>query len=345
MITRITDIGNKRPTTVGNKVINFHCINLFALILLAAAALSCKESVSPKGPFTEKYVLYSLINFDTTFQSAYLSRNYEVEGNDPLDNKVDPAMEGAVIKLTINNSEVCYFKEGTAARTDTSRYKTPVKYYYIENYRPKSLDKLDISALLMNGVELKSSIVVPPVSNTGFEFMYSFDPLGGKNLIITWKVYGSSSLAANYYFAPLLEIVYSKVENPNTKIRIKAPIYFLPANDTWMPVYPGVVAGGSIHYYKDSIIRMLNSISEGDSLKENYIIHNCEFSLLVMSESIASFISAENTLMEEFSVRIEVPNYSNVENGLGVFGAYGRRKTLVNIWKYYIKTLGYQTSY
>jgi hypothetical protein len=312
---------------------------------LALAALSCKESISPRGPFVEKYVLYSLINFDTTFQTAYLSRNYEVNSDDPLDNKVDPAMEGAVIKLTVNNSKDYYFKEDTEVRIDTSRYKTPVKYYYIENYRPKSLDKVTISAKLMNGKELKSSIVVPPVANVGFDFTYYYNPDRTQNLVMSWKVDGSNILTSNYYFAPLLEIVYSKAENPNSTIKIKTPLYFLPINETWMPIYPGVISAGSIHYYQDSIVRMLNSISEGDSLKGNYIIHNCEFSLLVMNQSIATFISAENTFKEEFSVRIEIPDYSNVENGLGIFGAYGRRKTFVAIWRPYIESLGYKTSY
>lgn len=343
MMIHIKCVENKWLKSISGKAISFPRI-VFFMIVLALAALSCKESVSPRGPFVEKYVLYSLINFDTTFQTAYLSRNYEVNSNDPLDYTVDPAMDGAVIKLTVNNSKVYYFKEGTEIRTDTSRYKTPVKYYYIENYKPKSSDELTISALLMNGVELKSSIVVPPVSNVGFDFIYYYNPDRAKNLVMTWKVDGSNILTSNYYFAPLLEIVYSKADNPQTKIKIKTPLYFLPINETWMPIYPGVIAAGSIHYYRDSIVKILNSISEGDSLKGNYIIHDCEFSLLVMNQSIATFISAENTFMEEFSVRIEVPDYSNVENGLGIFGAYGRRKTSITIWRPYLESLGYKTS-
>lgn len=343
MIIHIKFIENKWLGSICGKTINSHRIAFF-MIVLSMTALSCKESVSPRGPFVEKYVLYSLINFDTTFQTAYLSRNYEVNSDDPMDNKVDPAMEGAVIKLTVNGSKVYYFKEGVEVRTDTSRYKTPVKYYYIENYKPSSLDKVTISALLMNGVELKSSIVVPPVSNVGFDFTYYYNPSRAQNLVLSWKVVGSNILTSDCYFAPLLEIVYSKADNPNTKIKIKTPLYFLPINQTWMPIYPGVIAAGSIHYYQNSIVRMLNSISEGDSLKGNYIVHDCEFSLLVMNQSIATFISAESTFKEEFSVRMEIPDYSNVENGLGVFGAYGRRKTFITIWRPYLESLGYKTS-
>lgn len=321
-------------------------ISLFFLFLISFVSLSCKENISPKGEFVEKYVLYSLINYDTTFQTAYLTRSYEVNGFDPMENKIDPAMEGAVIMLTVNDKDVYYFKEGVAMRTDTSRYQTPVKYYFIENYKPVSLDKIVISATLNNGIELKSTIQVPPISYIGFDVITVYSPDGYKNLEISWHNSNpKSAKASNIYYAPLFEIIYSKADKPNERIRIKVPLYFIQQKLTWMPIYPSVIASETIHYLRDSIIRILNSISEGDPQKENYIIHCCEFSLLIMDENLAILVAAENTFKEEFSMRLDVPDYSNIKNGLGVFGAFGRRMKYMRIAPLYIKSLGYQISY
>jgi hypothetical protein len=336
---------NKTSVVVGDNKTNQTAVPLCIIILLSFITFSCKENVSPKGPFTQKYILYSLINYDSTFQTAYLSHNYDVDNYDPLENETDPAMEGAVITLTVNSKDIYAFQEGTIPRTDTTRYKTPVKYYYIDNYKPESLDKIAISAKLTNGVELKSSTVVPPVSFVSFNFNYFYNPNTANNLTLGWNSSSTKASNINKYYAPLLEIVYSKADNPNTKIRVKVPLYFIPSNQTWMPIYPGVVSTDIVHYYRDGIVRVLNSISEGDPQKENYIFHFCEFSLLMMDENLAFFVAAENTFKEEFSVRIEVPDYSNIENGLGLFGAYGRRKSNVIILSSYLKSLGYQTSY
>lgn len=328
---------------------NCRCLFLALIVISSISNLSCQETVSPAAPFTEKYVLYSLINADTTYQIVYLSRSYNVDGYNPLDNTVDPALEGASVTLSVNNNKFYTLREGESIRTDTSRYKTPVKYYYLENYKPQSLDKVEITAILKNGVQLKSNTIVPPVSNVNFNMIYLYNPTveGASNekLIISWFLYNTQSKITDNYFAPRLDVIYSKTDDPDKMIRVKMPLYFVEKKETWMPCYPGIISAGLIHYYRDGVIRTLKSISEGDPNKENYIFHECEFTLLIMDKNLATFISAETTFKEEFSVRIDAPDFSNIQTGLGLFGAYGRCKTKLRISAAYIKSLGYKTSY
>jgi len=330
---------------VGFKKIFLLCI----LLNISFIVLSCNESVSPKADFKEKYVLYSIINADSSLQTVFISRSYDVEGFNPLENKIDPAMEGAVVSYVVNGSKTYSLREGQMPRTDTSRYKTPIKYYYTNEYLPKSLDKVDVYARLTNGVELRGTTQVPPVSYLSFNMIFIFDPTsdtqGNHKLIFSWSFPGTSIKPEDNFFFPRVDIVYAKADAPDDLIRVKLPLYFIEKKESWMPIYPGAISGNIVHYYRDAVVRVLNLISEGDPNKGNYIFHECQLALLLMDRNLAMYISAETTFKEEFSVRIDPLDFTNIQSGLGLFGAYGRRETKFRISPFYLKSIGYKTTY
>ncbi len=324
---------------------------IYAVVLLAGISYSCEENLSSKAPFTEDYALYSVLNVDTTYQTAYIARSYNVDGYDPMENKTDPALEGAVINVRVNNRSDFTFQEATASRNDTSRYKTPFKYYYLNDLHLAGGDSVVITATLRNGKTLKSATKIPFISYLYFETGPVFyDPATNDanhpGIAFAWRFLGGYTInMATNYFAPRLDIVYSTVEEPNKKMRVKVPRYFDENNGSLIPIFPKVFTGTDILFYQESIERILTLISEGDPQKNRYIIHEAEFTLLLMDKNIASYTAAENTFSDEFSIRIDAADFSNIQNGIGLFGGYASKKVKVKIAQWFIRSLGYRTSY
>jgi hypothetical protein len=320
-------------------------IPILIIILLAVLSISCEESFSPKTPVSEEYILYCVLNADTTFQTAYLSKSYDVENYDPLTNKADPSIEGAEIKLILNDKDVYKFTETTTQREDTSRYKTPFKFYCMNNLKINDNDKVEIQVVLNNGKVLTSSSVAPPISFLFFETQtveYFPNVRTPQTLDIKfgWTVMGSQYGNKMFYFYPQMELIYSKSDAPDKLYKVSIP-KMIAKNGT--VIDNSVTSARSAYFYYESIVKVMELISEGDSQKDNYVIHGAEFTLLFVDKYSGSYLAAANTFRDEFSVRIDALDYSNIQNGLGLFGVYANKKVKVHFAKSFIDTFGYKS--
>ena len=74
-------------------------ISLIFCVLISIVIISCEKGFEPKAEFREDYFLYSVINADTNYQTVILSKSYDVEGFNPLNNEIDPDIKDAEVTL------------------------------------------------------------------------------------------------------------------------------------------------------------------------------------------------------------------------------------------------------
>jgi len=63
--------------------------------------------------------------------------------------------------------------------------------------------------------------------------------------------------------------------------------------------------------------------------------------LLIFDPSFAGYISTTNGFLDNLSIRLDEPNYSNVNCGLGIFGAFCYSQMTVGLSSDYLQSLGY----
>ena len=80
-------------------------INLILSLLIAAAFLSCEEGFEPTTGFRQDYVMYAIIDGDSTYQSVVITKSYQADNFDPYSNTEDPDIKNAVITITGNGKE------------------------------------------------------------------------------------------------------------------------------------------------------------------------------------------------------------------------------------------------
>jgi len=309
---------------------------IISILVLVILAISCEENFSPKTNFQEKYILYSIINTDSSIQTAVLQKSYDVEGFDPYLNNTDPSVQGADIRL-IQGENVFFMHDTSIARSDTSRYKTPLHFYYISDFSAQTNYPLEIMATLPNGKKLYGTTDLP----VKVEFDTSSDrslPPEDKDLFsFAWN--GGNSQT---WFLPKFTFYYIK---NGVRYGKDVPSEYRLENGNWIPIYPGITNNSIINFRISALDSAFNQISQGDQNKSNYEIFGGIFTLLVFNENLSNYYSTTNGFLDDFTVRIDEADYSNIDGGLGIFGSYLKQRTGAIFTEEYIRSFGYTSGF
>jgi hypothetical protein len=320
-------------------------IKFLSLLVLIIAVISCDDQVDPKTDFSQVYSLNCIIRTDSAFQVATITKSYNVNGYDPYSNTEDPFIKGAQVRIFYDNT-IYYLRDTSVARTADSRYKTPLNFYYTKNLFPHRSLPIRIEAILPNGKTLSSSgeIISP---NTLYLYssspsIPSFNPISRINF--NWGELGLIYRTKGVYYAPELAILYTHEKGGvKRSYQKKVAMYYIPGSPDKQPVYPQIQTNIlSAGFEMDAINRAMEEISAGDQNKKNYKIEKAYFRLLAMDAGLATFYSAQKIYLDEFSVRLNQPEISNITGGLGVFGTYTIKNIELEVQPAYIESFGYR---
>lgn len=308
--------------------------------LLSLLTLSCEENFSPKGELKDKVIFNCIIRGDTTAQTAFLSRSYQVEGYDPNTNTNDPAIKNAEIRLW-NSDSVYLFKDGAFERSDTSRYSSLGSLYYC-SYKPDFDEPLEIEALLANGKRLKASTKVPSRIEIDYNFNDNIAPTSNDVVIGAWKPVYEKREETPFYL-PIFKIAYYKKEN-GIDIKHEKPIAvnYARKGDKYVPVYPSASSRKQCVYKLDAIERAMREISEGDPVKTNYRVLSIIVEVYAFDRNLSAFYSAGKIQSDGFTITIDQADYSNIDGGLGIFGSYIKFSFSISLSSQWVKSFGYR---
>lgn len=319
---------------------------LLYLILLSAASFisfSCEEDFSPKAPYNEQFVLNCIIRASGTPSTvpliATLNKTYSIDGFDPMENTIDPAIVGADIKI-YHQGAVYTMRDTSIVRTDTSRYKTPKTFYTYAGIRFKAGDSVKIVATLKNGVVLSSALKVPP----SFSFkvaQYIINPLEETRDGKIWRI-GWDNANAALLFAPKFYFHYYVKENGvDVFHRKEIPIRYVEKNNAIVPYYPIISKTTNLAFSYEVFDSLMTQISFNDPDKNKYKIAYPTFEVVTLDENLASYYSISNGYMDDVSIRLDEGEYSNIKGGLGIFGASYTSSGTYMFDEYYIGIYGY----
>jgi hypothetical protein len=313
-------------------------IKLLIISSLVFIFLSCEEDFNPYGEYFERYAFTCILKSDQNYQAATLFRSYRPDGYDPYTYTEDPSVIGADIRVWYNDS-VFVFRDSSVARVDTSRYKTPFKFYYNDEFRVGNRKTIELEVLLPNGKRLRSSSVTPGQ----IQFDDDSDvivPAGGKSIIqIIWN-----TLDDGTFFAPRMAIRYKQNINGEIVDKIKdVPYKYVNQGGIQVPVYPAPSASATIVYDLSAITKTLEEISAGDPNKQNYsILQKIIFSVAAFDIPTSRYVSSTGGTIDDLTVSVDVSDYTNIEGGFGLFGSYSKRDyTRLRFMEDYIESFGY----
>ncbi|OGU65659.1 MAG: hypothetical protein A2499_08475 [Stygiobacter sp. RIFOXYC12_FULL_38_8] len=316
---------------------------LFAIVIL----VSCEENVSPKGELPEKYAINFILRGDTTFQIAYLSKLYDVEGYDPSTLKTDPAVSGAIIYLKYSDSNEKYYLRDTLDNSNiNTAYNTPAKYYYIKNFKPQFGKQIQLQAELPNTNKLSSSSTTPTglVFDNTKSLSYIPGPLLGRDTTyasIYWNGVGLDVVKAKR-----VKIIYYYRELSGEKTRHEklVPIKYSTDGITESIVYNDLSFQNELKIQRQLLTKALKEISDGYTSKGRFSLAYLEVEVLSFDENLTKYYSTNLFYDFGFTVRNYPSDLTNINGGLGFFGSYVSAKKILKFdSQYALNEFGYLT--
>lgn len=308
------------------------------LILLPLFLLSCEVNFDPFGEYSEKYAFSCILKNDTNSQISFLSHSYSTNGYDPYENTIDPAIIGADVRVWYNDS-VFVFKDSSVARTDTSRYKTPLHFYYNRQFSIKTNKPIELEVLLSNGKRLKSSSVTPDEIDFNPESEVLVPPEDKDYLQFTWNEQPSGIL-----FQSMLSIRYKQnIGGEFVEKTKEVPLRYVIINNLETPVYPKPSVAFGIAYDLDAVEKILEEISAADPDKQNYSIYEkLIFNVVAYDIPLSKYASSISGSVDDLTVNENVSDYTNIEGGYGIFGSYLKKNyDRLRFLESFIQSYGY----
>lgn len=312
-------------------------LTIFLFICSVILFYSCEDDISPNTSFIEKYSLNCILGNDTASQIATIYYNYFVENRNPYTNETDPSVEGASVRISFADSAKV-FQEGTAERSEGSRYHSPATYYYTDNFVPQPNTEYIIEAQMPNGKRLRGRTTTPDeVVFNQIESDTLIPPLNKDFILVKWEIESS-----DLYVAPLFTFIYFKNENGrNVRYVKRVPIKYLRQNGELVPYFPEPSYIPTIIVEMDAFDRALQEISEGDPIKSNYTILSFILEIRVYDVNLTSYYASIKEVPESFTLKLNESDFTNIEGGQGLFASFIKQRYAVKFSREYIQQFGY----
>ncbi len=311
---------------------------IYLIIFIGLVSFSCEEDFSPYGEFKEKYILNCILRGDSTFQIAALSKSYNPANFNPEIISEDVSIKDADIRILIGDS-VYIFKDSSIVRTDTSKYKTPFRFYFNENVTLIPNKDIEVEVLLSNGRRIRSSSKTPPKIQFDQRSADVISDQSPSMLQFIWNISFSGQ-----YFAPRMVITYTKnVNGVNYLMKKEVPYTYFSDGNEEIPIFPPVGVQSTLSVERQAITKALNEISKGDPNKQNYTIYEfATVQVLALDQNLSRYYSTTNGSLDDLTVRIDEKDFSNVEGGYGIFASYILGEYKIKFLPSYIQSLGYK---
>jgi hypothetical protein len=319
----------------------------FLLIILFLFFESCSDDFNINDPnHQEIYVLNCILRNDNSIQYAIISKNEFTEsGTPPASNSTYQNIKDLNIKIFYNDS-VFVMRDTTIQLTDSGNI-TRVSCYYAKNLIMKPGKIIRIEASVPDGKKLESTIQVPAISYGSFSsnFPQVFQSGYQVRPYYSWRWTGSTEDITSILNLPQLEIYYQKYEGGtyvDKKIFVPLAIYYIyDENGNPIPVKVELSFFNYCVTTLETVNKTMQEISGDDPNKKNYIINKVLFSVISLDPELSRFYSAYNTYAEDFTIKLRQTDYSNIEGGQGIFGAYYKFSKPLVVDSLYISSFGY----
>ena len=297
---------------------------LIALVLLGA----CEVEFDPKGTFLDRVVVFGVISPQRNIHIIRLSTTYDPPEFNPLEQTSSNQISSAVVSISVDNIETV-LQDSTYPRNDTSRYQDSIRAFV---YAPGSIQRGKTYTLTATtpAYGTVTATTIPPAigiveveQNSGTVLT---TPDVNRRDAIFYAIPANN--AEGHVVKVFLEYEVPTL-NPGIHVKEEVPATTTNYVDclTYDAVYPQIrrrqqVAGRELWIlpyvsYQRTILKILKA-HDGHMVNFKRVI----VTLVQADKHLYGYFSLVGGFRDEFSIRVDEPNYTNIQGGLGFFGSF-----------------------
>lgn len=302
---------------------------IIAGTLLLLFFAKCDDGFRPKGSFEDALSVYAVLQSTTDSQFVRVHATYDPPGFDPLEHTSEPDLSSAMVLMTSDSGSVT-FSDSLIVHPDPQRYGTQLRIFYRAPFRPQRGLGYTLS-VSVPGYPTASSRTIVPRSPGEFR-------LTNTAILNSPRLYESQDINLVLKappeargFLPKFFIEYQVISGTPFIGRTEIPARLLQTEATVVPQYPELLPLALSIGAPFNVITFWSYQTAAyrytlDALTGQYGIANVRFRrviiyLYMVDENAYKYYNIVNGFKDEFSVRTDLPDYSNISGGVGVFGA------------------------
>ncbi len=301
------------------------------------ALFACEDNVNPNDQFSKQIALNCVIHGDSSYQVATVLRSFPFGEELSLS---ESFVENVQLRFWYDvegEDDAFLFRDSIITVQDSDGNETEVLFYYINGVNVEPEKIMEIEAILPNGKRLFSTTKTPEKLILTHDYFIPPEEFGREYVHIEWNF-----LEGERVIQPKMIIMYYYTGNGEQEYReIEAPLQIDNSNGSMTPYYPKPVLDKEINFDMKAVDWTMEKLSEGDEEKENYAIIGAKVILLVYDRNLTSYYASTNTILDDYSIRIDEIDFSNIDGGLGLFGSFIEQKIELNFTSNYIMQYGY----
>jgi hypothetical protein len=295
----------------------------FSLLVSLAGILGCDVPFSPKGDYLQRLVVYSVLDPRKEIQYARVYFTYDVEGVDPRQNVVDPQVANASVKIFDESGRSFVFKDTLLERDNDQRYASDIIAYYSSELVPSSRKRYRLEVDVPQYGKATSEITVPEpflIFVNGSRLLPIFADSANFCSCFQVGVFGGTG-AKGHLTRFFVEYVVRMPGQADKTFRREVPLSKRISDEgVEVPVYPQPDRSTYMQFphrrYFETVTAIFNSYPSAE-----VIIKQAFFISYALSPGLYDYYLVAHGFGDPLSVRLDLPDVTNIQNGLGVFGA------------------------
>lgn len=299
-----------------------------AVFICFFAISACDVEFNPKGDFLDRAVIFGVLSPQQTVHIVRITKTYDPPGFNPIEYTASNQITNAVVTITVN-ALTTVLTDTTLRREDTSRYQDSIRAFV---YTPSTIQRGSTYTLsaTIPGYGTLTAQTTPPAIGTIEVDQTTRTSLTNPDIsrrdVLLYATPANNG--EGHLVKVFLEYEVATV-TPGTFVKEEVPTLTTNYQDclTYDAVYPQIrrrqqVAGREVWLlpfdsYQRTILKILKT-HEGQVVNFRRVI----LAIVQADKPLYTYYSLVGGFRDEFSIRVDEPNYSNIEGGLGFFGSY-----------------------
>ncbi len=283
---------------------------------------SCNESFSPKGPYEQRLVVYSVLTTQSDTQYVRVYSNYNPPSDNPLDVTAEHPDTGAIVTIS-DGTRTVTLHDTLLFRPDTSRYRTPLHTFVTALFRPQPGTGYTLTVATPSQGTVSSQTIVPAAGALSVPERFKlYEP----------ALFMDETIDLVEFFAPQAKgylcrflIEYSLKSDSTFRGIVEVPLSFTTvASGSVLPQVQSLqritFRSGGAAYPVTLYVNALNQILGVHGT--DTVFKLAKFYCIQVDPGLYDYYNIANGFQDTFSTRTDQPDYTNIQNGLGVFGSF-----------------------
>jgi hypothetical protein len=298
-------------------------------ILFIFAMMGCDDSFSPKAPFQPRMVIYSVLSAESDTQFVRIYSTYDSPNNDPTTNLDEKPVTDATV--TISDGATTYaLRDTVIPRPDKSRYLRDIHAYYVYPFRPQPNRTYKLLASSPVNGAAEATLKMPGHGSISvLSPSLLADPWFGEGSYVSVQLGISPNTKG---FRVLFFVEYEGFGAKGWEVhRREVPASMITVNCLYLEYaisFPKVVgrltplgrSGFEGYAFGRFAYRRSVEIIRGSYYDIRF--RNAVFYLIQFDENLYNNYQTANAYQDRYSTRLDERDFTNVKDGLGVFGGF-----------------------